>query len=57
MECDTVLGHESAGQILEVGSAVKGFKVGDRVSIEPGLSCWDCEQCLDGRYNICPNVM
>jgi L-iditol 2-dehydrogenase len=54
---DIILGQESAGQILEVGSNVKDFKVGDRVSIEPGVSCWECDMCLRGRSNICPNVM
>ncbi|KGB78656.2 hypothetical protein CNBG_4494 [Cryptococcus deuterogattii R265] len=53
---DIILGHESSGQILEVGSNVKGFQVGDRVSIEPGVSCWECDMCIRGRYNLCPKV-
>lgn len=53
---DIILGHESSGQIVEVGSEVKGFEVGERVSIEPGVSCWECEMCLRGRYNLCPKV-
>ncbi len=54
---DIILGHESAGQIVEVGEGVTGLAVGDRVSIEPGVSCWECEQCLRGRANLCPNVV
>ncbi|KAJ8072240.1 hypothetical protein PM082_015799 [Marasmius tenuissimus] len=53
---DLILGHESAGEILEVGSNVENFKKGDRVSIEPGVSCWECKQCISGRYNLCPTV-
>lgn len=53
---DLILGHESAGQVVEVGANVKDFIVGDRVSIEPGVSCWECDFCLRGRYNLCPKV-
>lgn len=34
-----VLGHESAGTVVEVGSKVKNLKAGDRVAIEPGVPC------------------
>ncbi|KAL7419455.1 hypothetical protein Q5752_006293 [Cryptotrichosporon argae] len=51
-----ILGHESAGQIIAVGTNVNNFAVGDRVSIEPGVSCWECAHCLRGRYNLCPKV-
>ncbi|ORY29953.1 putative xylitol dehydrogenase [Naematelia encephala] len=51
-----ILGHESAGQVVQVGENVKNFVVGDRVSIEPGVTCWECEMCLKGRYNLCPKV-
>jgi len=51
-----VLGHEPAGVILECGSDVKDLKVGDRVAVEPGLSCGKCRMCLQGRQNCCPNV-
>jgi len=49
-----VLGHESAGTIVEVGSAVKTLLVGDRVALEPGTPCRRCESCLSGHYNLCP---
>lgn len=51
-----VLGHESSGQIIAVGAAVKNFKVGDRVAIEPGVPCGKCEYCRTGRYNLCPKI-
>ena len=39
LESPIVLGHESSGTVVEVGSAVKNVKVGDRVAIEPGVPC------------------
>ncbi|KAH8677236.1 chaperonin 10-like protein [Ilyonectria robusta] len=47
------LGHESSGTVVAVGSAVTDFVAGDRVALEVGLSCEDCEYCAEGRYNIC----
>ena len=49
-----ILGHESAGTIVEVGSGVPADRVGERVSIEPQRACRVCEQCKAGRYNLCP---
>ncbi|CAA94842.1 Sorbitol dehydrogenase [Caenorhabditis elegans] len=51
-----VLGHESSGVVSEIGSEVKGFKVGDRIAMEPGLPCKLCEHCKIGRYNLCPDM-
>jgi len=51
-----VLGHESAGTILEVGSAVKSLKPGDRIALEPGYPCRRCPACLSGHYNLCPEM-
>ena len=49
-----VLGHESAGTIVEIGSEVKTLKVGDRIALEPGYPCRRCASCLSGHYNLCP---
>ena len=50
------LGHECAGTVVEIGSAVTNFQVGDRVCLEPGVPCGKCKFCLSGHYNICPDV-
>lgn len=51
-----VIGHECAGVIEEVGSEVKTLVPGDRVALEPGISCWRCNLCKEGRYNLCPEM-
>lgn len=51
-----VIGHECAGIVEEVGSEVKNLVPGDRVALEPGISCWRCDYCKEGRYNLCPDM-
>ncbi|KAL2811093.1 chaperonin 10-like protein [Aspergillus granulosus] len=51
-----VLGHESAGIIIEVGADVHDRHVGQRVAIEPGFACLKCEFCLRGNQNTCANL-
>ena len=51
-----VLGHESAGTVVEVGSQVSSLKAGDRVALEPGYPCRRCTQCKAGHYNLCPDM-
>jgi 2-desacetyl-2-hydroxyethyl bacteriochlorophyllide A dehydrogenase len=48
-------GHEFSGVISAVGSKVKRFKPGDRVAVEPNISCDNCEPCLNNRQNFCLN--
>ena len=50
------LGHECAGTVVAVGNRVSKFKPGDRVNIEPGVPCGHCRYCLEGKYNIRPDV-
>ncbi|KAK8474768.1 hypothetical protein V6N11_032971 [Hibiscus sabdariffa] len=38
----------------EVGSEVKNLVPGDWVALEPGIGCWRCDLCKEGRYNLCP---
>ncbi len=54
---DFMLGHECAGIVVEVGCDVKGLKIGDKVALEPGITCGKCEFCKTGRYNLCPDVV
>jgi L-iditol 2-dehydrogenase len=49
------MGHEPAG-VVEKAPVGSSFKEGDRVAIEPGIHCGECEFCKSGRINICPNV-
>ncbi|VDK56529.1 unnamed protein product [Anisakis simplex] len=51
-----VLGHESSGTVAAVGSDVKGFSIGDRVALEPGVACRVCMACKTGKYNVCDDV-
>src|SRR5437016_7102148 len=51
-----ILGHESAGVIVDVGAGVNTSRLGQRVAIEPGIPDGICEQCRAGCYNLCPNV-
>ena len=49
-----VLGHEFAGEIVELGAKVRGWKVGDRVVAEPhSLACGECELCRRGQIQLC----
>jgi len=50
------LGHEFAGDVVETGANVTGFKPGDRFMAEPSLGCGKCEWCLAGRSNLCPDT-
>ncbi len=53
----TILGHELAGEIVEVGSNVNDFQVGDIVSVEGHLVCGRCRNCLAGRRFKCANTL
>ncbi|MBV9242530.1 MAG: zinc-dependent alcohol dehydrogenase family protein [Acidobacteria bacterium] len=48
-----VPGHELAGEIVAVGSNVRGFALGDRVTVPFVAGCGECEQCLAGDQQIC----
>ncbi len=51
-----ILGHEVAGEIAEVGSQATKFLLGERVVVEPIISCGECRNCQVGRYNICNSL-
>jgi len=46
-------GHEFSGDIVEVGSDVKGWSIGDRVAVEPRISCGRCYWCERGEIGLC----
>lgn len=48
-----VLGHEPMAEVLGVGADVHSFRTGDRVVLEPTISCGHCEYCIAGRHNNC----
>jgi len=50
-----IIGHEYAGEIIEVGRNVDEFKVGDRVTVEVHKGCGRCKNCLMGMYTMCLN--
>jgi len=56
MDLPTVIGHEYAGRIVEIGDAVTKFTAGDRVVERPIRSCGDCHQCESGHPNICQDA-
>jgi len=50
-----ILGHESAGEVAELGKGVKNLKVGDKVIMSPTSYCGTCLNCMRGETNICEN--
>lgn len=48
-----ILGHEFGGIVEEVGKAVQGIRPGDRVVVDPIISCHRCTACLTGHINAC----
>ena len=50
-------GHEFCGQIVECGSEVKGFSIGDRVSAEGHITCGVCRNCRAGRRHLCMSTL
>lgn len=50
-----VMGHEASGVVAEVGSSVKNFAPGDRVTFDSTVSCGHCSACRRGSINLCEN--
>ena len=49
-------GHEVSGEVVELGSGVKDFYVGQKVTIEPQVYCGECYPCRHGKYNLCEEL-
>ena len=56
MPQDAILGHEVSGEVSVVGSNVSKIKVGDRIVVEPLLSCGRCGFCAIGQYHLCKEL-
>ena len=50
------LGHECTGIVEETGSEVSKIRPGDRIAIDPAISCGSCDQCRCGRHHTCRNL-
>jgi len=48
-----VIGHEPAGEVVELGPGVSGFKVGDHVALDPFGHCGRCRPCAAGQFHLC----
>jgi (R,R)-butanediol dehydrogenase/meso-butanediol dehydrogenase/diacetyl reductase len=55
-QAPVILGHETAGKVVEVGPHVTRVKVGDRVALCPIIGCLECEWCKSGLMGLCPNI-
>ncbi len=51
-----ILGHEYIGRVIEVGEEVKSLKPGDRVAVDPNITCGNCKYCKMGLPNMCENM-
>lgn len=51
-----ILGHEYVATVLKVGLAVEGLQEGDRVVVDPNLTCGRCRYCRMGMPNMCENM-
>ena len=51
-----VFGHEFCGEVADTGSATRGFKKGDFVSVESHIYCGLCYQCQNGQRHVCQNL-
>lgn len=56
MNPPVIIGHEFAGEVVEIGASVASVKVGDRVSSESHIACNNCQTCRAGNRHVCPNT-
>jgi 2-desacetyl-2-hydroxyethyl bacteriochlorophyllide A dehydrogenase len=50
------VGHEAAGEVIDIGRCVTRHQVGDRVTIEPVIACGKCDYCRQGDYHLCAHI-
>lgn len=51
-----ILGHEYIGEIVGAGDGVEGLRTGDRVVVDPNITCGKCAYCRQGAANLCLNM-
>src|SRR6218665_1889172 len=56
MEKGDIMGHETMGEIMEVGSLVRKVKVGDKIVIPFDIGCGKCSHCESQEYSFCDNT-
>lgn len=56
MEKGDIMGHETMGEVMEVGSMVTNTKVGDKIVISFDIGCGHCNHCLDQEFSACDNT-
>ncbi len=52
-----IIGHEISGEVVEVGSQIDGFRLGDRVQVIAAIPCGECWLCESNRMTICENQL
>jgi L-iditol 2-dehydrogenase len=57
VEFPYAVGHECAGVVEAAGKDVTDLKPGDRIAIDPAISCHKCDQCLSGRHHTCRELL
>jgi L-iditol 2-dehydrogenase len=57
VEAPIILGHEFSAWVAELGEGVEGLASGQLVTVDPAISCGECESCQHGHPNLCPDVL
>ncbi len=53
MKSGDIMGHETMGEVIEVGRDNKALKVGDRIVVPFTITCGECDQCKRGNFSVC----
>lgn len=56
MKKGDILGHETMGEVVEVGPGVKRLKAGDRIVIPFDIACGKCHHCVEDEHSLCDNT-
>jgi (R,R)-butanediol dehydrogenase/meso-butanediol dehydrogenase/diacetyl reductase len=57
LRAGSVLGHEYAGEVVEIGPGVEGWNIGDRLTAVPARPCGECPECRTGRFGECSQII